>query len=106
MILLPIVNTAANQSFNITLDGTFYTISLRTAINVTLMDVTRGSELVVSGKRCPPQQFMLMKYQQAEYGNFVFWNDDQNYPFWTDFGVTTFLVYYSPEELKVAGPVV
>lgn len=102
MRLLPLSLDTANQSMSFVEDGSFYTVAIRTVFNVSLITITRNGEVVVSSKRCVPSQFLLMKYQMAEFGNFAFINASNEYPNYVDFGVTTFLAYYSPSEMAGA----
>lgn len=97
---LPIVNTLSNQSFNFTADEDFYSVTIRASIKIMLITIVRNNVTIVRSKRCIPNQYLLSKYQEKGRGNFAFWNSDHKYPWYTDFGVDTTLMYFTPDELK------
>lgn len=99
MIVLPLQDDTANQQFSTLQDNDYYVITLRTVFNVTLITVVRNGTTVVQSSRCPPSQYLLLKYQEAGRGNFAFSNANDEYPYYTDFNKTTFLNYYTPEEM-------
>lgn len=102
MKIVSLVNTLPNQSLTFTEDGDFYELTLRATDNVMLMDIARNGTTLLTSHRCIDASLVLPKWKELSRGNFSFWNDQENYPWYEDFGVTTRLVYYSPEELAEA----
>jgi hypothetical protein len=102
MRIVPLVNTLPSQSLTLTEDNDFYEIVLKSVENFTLATISRNGVVLMQGLRCVHASFLLPLYKEAGRGNFAFWNDDQNYPVYTDFGSTTFLAYYTPDELAAA----
>lgn len=102
MKIVSLVNTLPNQSLTFTEDGDFYEMTVRAINNVMLMDVSRNGVELLTSHRCVDRSLVLPRYKESGRGNFSFWNDQQNYPWYEDFAVTTFLSYYSPSELAEA----
>lgn len=102
MKIVSLVNTLANQSLTFSEDGDFYELTVRATDNVMLMDVSRNGVALLTSHRCVDRNIVIPRYKEDGRGNMSFWNDQENYPWYEDFGVTTFLSYYSPAELASA----
>ena len=105
MINIPL-QTIANQSLNIVLDGNNYTIRLHACedknslvYGVTAVDIVRNNIVIVSGMRavCGTP---LIPYAYLENGNFIFVTQNDEYPNWNYFGINQFLIYASQAELN------
>lgn len=102
MKIVSLVNTLPNQSMTFTEDSDFYEVTVRSVQNFTTIDISRNGTVIAQGLRCVPSSLLLAQYKEGGRGNFAFWNDKEQYPVYTDFGVTTFLAYYSPTDLAGA----
>lgn len=96
------LSVLAKQSLNITLDQTLYTIDLIETNGVMSCNVTRAGAVVLQGARIVAGQ-ALLPYLDVEdgFGNFIFLTGDNNndLPYWDQFGSTQTLLYASPAEL-------
>jgi len=103
MKLVSLTSTLPNQSVTFTEDSDFYEVVPKSVNNFMTVDISRNGVALVTGLRCvtsgPLPNFLLPLYKEAGRGNFAYWNDSENYPLYSDFGVTTFLAYYSPSDL-------
>lgn len=88
-----------NQSFPITLDGNNFDLKFQ-AISEECMAVTivRNDVRLISGHRVVAGM-PLLPYRYLETGNFIFISETQNIPFYTEFGLTQTLLYFSQSEL-------
>ena len=94
------VQQLPNQEFEKEIDGTTYTIKLRTFHGLTLADISIGEKVLKHSIRvCPNTPIIPYKYL-TQGGNFVFYSIDGSYPHYTQFGITQQLVYLTDEELQ------
>ncbi|WP_310625807.1 phage baseplate plug protein [Limnohabitans sp.] len=94
------LKAVASQSLTLVLDGHTYDITLREANGIMAVDIAVNGVTVVSGRRCLPGYPLIpFAYQYAGMGNFVFSTEGDAYPYFTEFGVTCFLNYYSRSEI-------
>ena len=99
MILIPL-SAIPNQTFSIVLDSNQYDLSVYVATNIMAMDIIRNNIPIVLGMRMLPF-YPIIPYLYLEDGNFVMSTDEQgNYPYYDQFGVTQQLVYLSQTELN------
>lgn len=98
---IPLTKTP-QQNFTVTLNDTDFEISLRTADDIMLISISAGGVELIKNVKCFPEQPILQFPYLQKNGDFWFKTVNGIYPFWTDFDVTTFLFYLSPEELKSA----
>lgn len=87
-----------NQQFSVVLDNNQWQISLKTASGITAVSLTLNGTPVISGIRAAANMKVIPSLYE-ESGNFAFICADQNLPYYTLFGVTQMLVYFSPDEL-------
>jgi len=97
MLSIP-VSAVPNQSFSIVLDGNQYDMSIYVTNNVSAIDIIRNNVPILLGSRIVPNS-PIIPYRYLESGNFVFATEDGAYPFYTEFGVTQTLYYFSQVEL-------
>lgn len=97
MINVPIVNIP-NQSFSIQLDQINYDIQLLTCNNIMALTLFINNVLTVSGVRLVPG-FPIIASPYLTQGNFILITSNDEYPYWTRFGIDQFLIYASQTEL-------
>ena len=90
-----------NQRFTATLDGTLFALHLQTLPNGTCVaSIARDNETVIRGVRVMPNRPIIpYRYHEGDAGNFAMLTPNDEYPVYTEFGITQTLVYASAEEL-------
>lgn len=87
-----------NQSFSVVLDDRSYIFVIRTTVNVMSVDITRDTTVLELGARIVAGT-PLLPYRYQEDGNFLITTQNGEYPFYTQFGITQFLIYASAAEI-------
>lgn len=87
-----------NQTVSVALDNQRYELTLKTVGTVMAADLLINEVLILQGARLVGGT-PLIPYRYLQNGNFLLTTEDNCYPFYTLFGVTQFLVYFSPAEL-------
>jgi len=90
-----------NQNFTITFDNVRYDITLRTIESGMMFStVIRDGITLIQNTRCMPITGILpYRYLEAGYGNF-YWDTNLEYPDYTKFGTTHFLLFMTGAELE------
>lgn len=95
-----------NQTFSVRLDDSFYDIAIHLceglfpATAIMAVDIVRDGVAIVTGQRVVAG-LPVIPYRYLEKGNFLFLTEDDELPYWEEFGITQFLIYASPAELEV-----
>lgn len=90
-----------NQTLSIVLDNDRYQIALLSTGTSTVADISINESVVLQGVRCVGGTPLIpYKYLRPESGNFIFSTPDEEIPYWTNFGITQFLFYFSATELE------
>ena len=93
--------TDPNQSFNFSVEGNFYTIAIKETNGVMSADLSRNNVQILSGSRIVSGYPIIpYLYLEDKSGNFAITTDNENYPYYTDFGVTQYLAYLTPSEME------
>ena len=105
MVIIPL-QAVPNQSFSIRLAGNFYDINIWSIISdvnslnvIAVLDLTINNVLTLSGFRAVAG-FPIIPYQYLLNGNFLFLTMNDDYPDYTQFGITQSLIFASQEELE------
>lgn len=91
-----------NQSLSIQLDNNNYDLVIRSTpntSNIMIADVSINNTLVVEGQRLVPNQFFI-PYLYMQNGNFTIVTDNDDYPDWTLFQISQYLVYATQSEIE------
>ena len=88
-----------NQVISTTLDENRYELRFMTTNETTSVTVVRNGETLVSNSRATPA-FPILPYMSQFDGNFIFATLNDNYPFYTQFGINQFLLYFSQTEIE------
>ena len=99
MIVVPL-QAIPNQSLTIQLDSIAFDIRIHSCNNVMAFDISINNVMVVQGQRAVPG-YPLIPYPYLADGNFVFLTNNGDYPDYTQFSVTQYLVFASAAELSV-----
>jgi hypothetical protein len=81
------------------LGDSLYALTIKETRGVMALDVVRDDVPIVSGSRMLPNS-PLIPYQYLEAGNFVMISEDDEYPYYTNFGDSQLLVYVTDAELE------
>ena len=90
-----------NQEFTVTLDGDRYNITVKKCTTVMEFSIVRNGVDIILGVAAVPQ-FPIIPYQYLETGNFFIETANDELPDWEQFGVSQFLIYFSPSEMAEA----
>lgn len=92
-----------NQSFSVVLGERRYDLRLLQTTELMVIDISRDGEPVVIGMRCLPKTPLFpYEYLEDASGNFMFTTENDNFPVYTDIGITCFLLYFSADEMEAA----
>lgn len=98
MLQIPI-NRVPNQTLQVILDGNAYIITLKATDQQTSVSMTRNGAVVFENLRAVAGGWIIpSEYEEA--GNFFFTTQSFQYPEWSKYANTQFLIYASPAELK------
>lgn len=97
------IDATANQSFTINLDNQVYFIEIKETRGVMSVSISIGGDVILSNSRFF-SAFPLIPYSylEGDGGNFLFTTENDEIPYFTEFGVTQFLYYLTAEELASA----
>lgn len=98
MLQIPIA-AIPNQTFSIQLDQLEYDIGLFVAEGIMAVDLVRADQVILTGQRVTPGS-LVIPYKYLESGNFLISTLNDDYPDYTQFGLTQFLFYLSQSELE------
>ncbi len=98
MINIPL-QALANQSFTFSADNFRYEVTIKEASGLMAVTVSIDDVAVISGQRALAG-VPLIPYRYLEQGNFIFITEDDENPYYTNFGSSNSLVYASPSELR------
>lgn len=95
------IDATANQSFSVRLNNVRYDITIKESNGVMVASIVRDGVSVISGSRIVTGELIIpSKYQED--GNFFIDTLNEEIPYWTSFGLTQFLYYFTSEELEAA----
>lgn len=93
--------TIPNQSIAVQLDGFLYTLVFKTCNGIMCVDILRNNETLLTGARIVAGTPLLpYRYLEEDAGNFLLLTDNDDLPFWEQFGITQTLLYASAAELE------
>lgn len=87
-----------NQQTSIELDGSSYDITVKTTTTLTVVTIVRDGVTIIDSVRAMPL-LPILPYRYQEAGNFSFITENDELPYYENFGVSQFLVYLTPDEL-------
>ena len=96
-VILP-VQAVPNQVFSVTLDQSVYDITLKTVGDFIAASIVRDGTTLFTSQRVVTGT-PLIPYRYQEQGNFIFLTADDAFPFYEQFNVTQFLLYFTADEL-------
>lgn len=88
-----------NQTLTIQMNSILFDIALREANGIMAVDIFAGGEAIVLGMRAVSGTPLIPYRYLQNFGNFVFVTEKEEYPYYTQFGITQFLIFATSEEL-------
>lgn len=97
------LSSIPNQSFDVTLEDTRYSFRFYACVGCMAFDLKRNGSDVVLGQRLVAGS-LLIPYTHQYYGkgNFVVITNSDELPYYDEFGVSQFLVYFTAAEMTNA----
>jgi hypothetical protein len=90
-----------NQNFSFQADDNIYDITLQDVNNIMAATVSINSVLTISGQRIVAG-FPIIPYRYLTNGNFIITSENDDIPYWPQFGITQFFYYVSQAEIAAA----
>ena len=87
-----------SQTAAVRIGGVSYAIDISTFRGVTLVSISADGEPLANGVKAVPNSWLIPYRYLERGGNFRFETLSENYPIYSDFGVSAQLVYYTSEE--------
>jgi len=100
MIEIPLA-AIPNQTLSIRLNNSFYNVALKFVSTVMAVDVTRDNMLLVQGQRVV-SGFPIIPYEYLweDSGNFAIITRAGDYPIYTEFGISQYLLFATTAEIE------
>ena len=101
MLVIPL-STTPNQTFSTRIGSDFYNITIKFVINLMTVSVVRNGVILIENVRAMPDEVVIpYEHLEAGSGNFAFVTENNEYPIYTQFNITQYLVFADNEELEV-----
>ena len=88
-----------NQLITVNLNDNVYNITIKEARGIMASSIVINNELIQEGIRIE-SGYPLIPYLYQEIGNFILLTMDFEYPYYTNFGITQFLIFANQSELE------
>lgn len=88
-----------NQSLSVRLDDVRYEFRFKETNGIMMVDITRNDVVILSGQRIVAGT-PLIPYTYLEHGNFFILTEDEDLPYYTQFGITQSFVYLTVAEIE------
>lgn len=90
----------ANQELSIPLEGSRFVLTIKESQGAMVMTIVRDDEVIVQNARMTGDNVIIpCEYQRVGMGNFFIGTQNEEIPFWDQFGLTQFLVYVTAAEV-------
>lgn len=94
------LDAIANQSFFVNLEGFRFEIAVKSSNTSMFVSVSRDDVTLIDNVRAVGGTPILpYEYLEGDAGNFMFDTPNEVIPYYTNFGVTQFLVYLTASEV-------
>ena len=95
------IDPVPNQSFSVTVDGNRWDFVIKEAVSSMICDLSLNDEVILSGARIVAGTPIIPYEYLRRKGNFIILTENDELPYWTQFGVNQQLIYASAEELSL-----
>ena len=92
------LDSVPNQSLGVTLDENRWQLEFKEAQGVMCVTISLNEALLLSNQRLVANAPMIPYEYLQGFGGFILLTDNDELPYWTDFGLRHTLVYYSEDE--------
>ncbi|EJD6506592.1 phage baseplate plug family protein [Providencia rettgeri] len=92
------LNTVPNQRVRISLSGEEWELTFKVARNTICCDIKRNDVVLLRSIRAIPNQPLIPYRYLSAGGNFVFITDNDEYPWWEQFGKSHYLVWWGNDD--------
>lgn len=89
-----------NQSMSFTVEGARWDVTIKACGSIMAVDVVVDDVPLIQGVRTVAGADVIPFEHLTDHGNLFFITEDDDLPWWEQFGVTQFLVYLTPQELQ------
>lgn len=94
------LQTTANQQFTAELNGRRVDMTFKAATSIMIVDIAVDEEIILRGHRLVAGEPMIPYRYLNQWGNFALLTENDELPWWEQFGVTQFLVFLFPSEIE------
>lgn len=94
------LQATANQQFTAELNGRRVDMTFKAATNIMIVDIAVDEEIILRGHRLVAGEPMIPYRYLNQWGNLVLLTENDELPWWEQFGVTQFLVFLFPSEIE------
>lgn len=95
------IDPIPNQEFSVTVDGNRWDFVIKEAVSSMICDLSLNDEVILSGARIVTGTPIIPYEYLRRQGNFIILTENDELPYWTQFGVNQQLIYASAEELSL-----
>lgn len=95
------IDPIPNQEFSVTVDGNRWDFIIKEAVSSMICDLSLNDEVILSGARIVAGTPIIPYEYLRRHGNFIILTENDELPYWTQFGVNQQLIYASAEELSL-----
>lgn len=88
-----------NQTLSVTLNGSSFDISIVETNGVMCASIANNQETLIQNSRITASTFLLPYLYEEENGNFLILNMNEQLIYYTNFGATQNLQWFSPADL-------
>lgn len=92
------LNAVPNQRLRVSLGDDEWELTIKVARNTMCCDVKRNDTLIQQGIRILPNQPMIPYRYLSGTGNFAFITDNDELPWWAQFGQSQYLVWWGEDD--------
>jgi hypothetical protein len=93
------IDPIPNQEFSVTVDGNRWDFVIKEAVSSMICDLSLNDEVILSGARIVAGTPIIPYEYMRRQGNFIILTENEEIPYWTQFGVSQQLIYASVAEL-------
>lgn len=95
------IDPIPNQAFSVTVDGSRWDFVIKEAVSSMIFDLSLNDEVILSGARIVAGTPIIPYEYLRRNGNFIILTENDELPYWSQFGVNQQLIYASTEELSL-----
>ncbi|ATG17008.1 hypothetical protein AB7092_08820 [Providencia rettgeri] len=92
------LNAVPNQRLRVSLGDDEWELTIKVARSVMLCDIKRNDDMLIQGVRVMPNQPLIPYRYLAGNGNFAFITDNDELPWWEQFGKAHYLVWWGDDD--------